>query len=382
MGTVEYRPVTFSSGNGPWLYVYHDGETKTDYLDFFCDVGTSSLGYGGKEQQDVISRMYHLPAHAPNIFGFDERDRAARRLCEMTQMDRVFFCNSGAESVEAAIKLARLWSYKKGCGADHIYSYVGGFHGRTYGALSAGDGAPYHYEGFGKMLDGVFHFKEAWEITDPETCAIILAPCFGNNDIREYPDGWLKDLREFCDNNGILLIFDEVQTGSGRTGMMTYAQRCGVKPDIMTLAKGIGMGAPVGAMLASADIAEVFTPGTHFSTFGGNPLSCAFVNGMLDWLERPGNLESVNRKGEFIKETLQRFGWAKNIRGPGMLIGFDIDIDTSEFAARCLENQLLIGAFRKGPGAVKISPPLNIEKEDIIKGLTILDESYKELING
>jgi acetylornithine/succinyldiaminopimelate/putrescine aminotransferase len=207
----------------------------------------------------------------------------------------------------------------------------------------------------------------------------MLAPIMGNNDVQMYPEGWLEQLRDFATQHNIVLIFDEVQTGSGRCGTPTYAQKCGVKPDIITLAKGIGMGCPVGVVLATEEVASAFTPGSHFSTFGGNPLSCVFINAMLDWLAEPANLRGVEEKGDAIRQRLQNLCWPKNIRGSGMLNAFDIDIDGIDYAMGCLDRGLLIGAFRKGAGAVKITPPLNISDEQLESGLDAMDFVYRKL---
>lgn len=374
MSTLDFRDVTFQSGEGAVLF--SDGKK---YLDFFADVGTASLGYNSPEQQHALARMIGqgIPLHAPNLYRFAERDRAAEGLCKLTEMDKVFFCNSGTEAVEAAIKLAR--KYQDGAKSRHtIWSYKGGFHGRTYGGLSAGDGPRHHYAGFGPLLEGFEHFTEIGEI-EPDAAAVMLAPIFGNNDVAPYPPEWLHELRLYTKANGILLIFDEVQTGSGRTGAPTYAQKIGVKPDIITLAKGLGMGCPVGAALATSEVASAFTPGSHFSTFGGNPLSCVFVNEMVGWLSNRRNLEEVNQKGVIIRKALQEMEWPKNVRGEGMLIAFDMDKDGLEFSKVCLTGGLLIGAFRAGAGAVKVTPPLNTPLDQIYRGLAIMAEAHDKL---
>lgn len=384
MNTLDFRGVTFEAGNGPWLIGRQHGATSREhskaYLDFFADVGTASLGYHSGEHQKALARLVteNIPLHAPNLYCFRERDRAAERLTRLTNMDKVFFCNSGTEAVEAAIKLARKFQHDNHRNSHVIFSYRHGFHGRTYGSLAAGDGPLHHREGFHPLPEGFAHFEEIDEI-HKTAAAVILAPVFGNNDVRSYPEGWLKKLRDYTTKHGILLIFDEVQTGSGRTGNYTFAQKIGVDPDVITLAKGIGMGCPVGAMLAKADIADAFTPGSHFSTFGGNPLSCVFVNGMLDFLEQPLMLGTINVNGDLIKAELNAMGWPKNVRGEGMLIAFDIEKDGVDFSLKCLDEGLLIGAFRKGPGPVKITPPLNIGGSALREGFDKMDRAFKRM---
>lgn len=401
MSTLAHRDITFVRGEGSCLVDEHGKR----YLDFFCDVGTSSLGYSDPLMAGALRQMLDqgIPPHAPNLYGFQERDRAATRLCLATGMDRVFFCNSGTEAAEAAIKLARLWQWQMAGGRSRadggallapskarttIYTYAGGFHGRTYGALAAGDGPKYHTEGFGPLPEGFKHFKTLDQI-DTDAAAIMLAPVFGNNDVQMYDSEWLLQLRRMATEMGALLIFDEVQTGAGRTGRMTYNQRLDsaqgggslVEPkgiaDIITLAKGIAMGAPVGAMLAREPYGSTFTPGTHFSTFGGNPLGMVFLNGMLDWLER--NSMHVGRVGVALMEGIAAMGFKP--RGIGLLWAFDCDVDTIALSHACLEEGLLIGAFRAGPGAVKLTPPLNISINDLRVGLDKLNTAYLRVKN-
>jgi acetylornithine/N-succinyldiaminopimelate aminotransferase len=386
MNTVSFRNVTFTSGAGAELWS-DDGRA---YLDFFCDVGTASLGYRSPEATNVLSELVDrsIPVHAPNIFPFQARSEAAEALCDAADMDKVFFCNSGTEAVEAAIKLARLYQFNRatslGPSASAIpvrhtvYSYKGGFHGRTYAAMAAGDGPPYHSRGFAPLPQGFQHFNLLNEI--PYTAAaVILAPVFGNNDVWEYPDGWLKELADFCRYQGIVLIFDEVQSGSGRSGGkgITYAQRINVRPDIVTMAKGLAMGAPVGAMLARGAIADTFTPGTHFSTFGGGPLGAMMVTEMVEWLKK--HPTAADRLGFWLRDGLSRYSWAKNVRGPGALIAFDVDVDTMKLGDACLREGLLVGAFRSAPGAVKLTPPLNISRAWVDEGLVRLDRAYRSV---
>lgn len=380
MNTLKFKNLEFVGGKGPYLV----DSAGNCYLDFFTDVGTASLGYGCREHRVAAHALIDNVIHAPNLFQYDSRNSASKRLCEATGMDKVFWCNSGTESVEAAIKLARKYQYDKmnrlGDRNFEIWSQWNGFHGRTYGSLAAGDGPEYHYEGFGQLPSDFRHFKDIYEIS-PHAAAVILSPIFGNNDVRVPDYGWLKDLRQYTESNNILLIFDEVQTGMGRCGGFTYGQLCGIKPDILTLAKGVGMGFPVGAMLASEKVANAFTPGSHFSTFGGNPASCLYVSVMLDWLKTEGNLKSIREKGEIIKGTLE-INLDVDVRGEGMLLAFDSQVECLDLADRCLQRGLIVGAFRKGPGPVKITPPLNIELEDLNEGLIILCEVYKEMTFG
>lgn len=382
--TLNFRSVEFSSGHGARLFT-SSGE---EYLDFFADVGTASLGYNSNTVFDALERIVEsaIPIHSPNLFQQEERNRAAGRLCEATEMDRVFFCNSGTEAAEAAIKAARKYHYDNGnTERNIIVTAEGGFHGRTGFALAAGDGPPHHYDGFDPMPAGFRKFlavDTALERLPKDLAAVMLAPVFGNNDVREYPVDFLKRLRQWCDETGTLLVFDEVQTGSGRTGRMTYAQKIDVKPDILCLAKGVACGAPVGATLFRGAVAHTFTPGSHFSTFGGNPFSCVMVNAMLDWLLDEKNLWTVDVKGRKIKEEIAKQDtFAENIRGAGMLIAFDTPADSLVLAQECESRGLLIGAFREGPGPVKITPPLNISETEIERGVGILAQAHRAAVN-
>lgn len=387
MSTLRFEPITFTSGSGAYLY----DEKGRKYLDFFCDVGTASLGYSPKPMREALERMISegIPLHAPNRYGFKERDRAAERLCTAADMERVFFCNSGTEAVEAAIKCSRLYqhlivSHTGEVPMKHeIWSMSGGFHGRTYGGLSAGDGPRYHTDGFGPLLPGFRKFKTVEDIDPQRAAAVLLAPVFGNNDVRLIPTLELEDIRGFCTEYNIALIFDEVQTGAGRTGGpgITYAQQIGVKPDMITLAKGIAMGSPVGALLANAKFGGIFTPGTHFSTFGGNPLSCVMVNAMLDWLQSYDAL-GMGKRAYYMEDRLRQFAWAKNIRRAGMLLAFDYEGNTVRLAEEALKLGLLIGAFRDGPGAVKLTPPLNSNLMIIDEGIVVLEKAHQAANNG
>lgn len=379
MNTLRFAPGRhFVSGDDNWLIDANGGRA----LDFYSDTGTASMGYHSEHMREVLKRALEerIPAHSPLVFRQVERDRAANRLTAATGMDRVFFCNSGTEAVEAAIKCARKTQYERGrAHRVDVYTVPNGFHGRTYGSLAAGDGPTYHHEGFGPLPSGFKRFRNIEDIRT-DAAAVLLAPVFGNNDVIVYPDGWLAELKAYCDHHDILLIFDEVQSGSGRTGgRITYGQKVRVLPDILTLAKGVAMGVSCGACLARGDAAEAFTPGSHFSTFGGQPLQSAFVNGMLDYLLAVGTIEDINVKGDYMRQLFaEKLPWARNIRGTGLLTAFDIDIEKLAFAQSCLDKDLLVGLFRGGPGAVKITPPLTITVEEIKWGVDVLAAAYED----
>jgi len=371
MSTVDRLSRTFIGGHGPYLIAADGAE---DVLDFFTDTGTASMGYNSPHALAALERIRSegIPVHVPNICPFPERDRAAQRLCAATNMAKVFFSSSGAESVEAAIKLARLWHHKRDTGRSDIYAMSGGFHGRSLATVAAGDGPSYHTDGFGPLPDGFYKFSEVEEIPR-DAAAILLAPVFGHHDVRVLSRAFLRSLRTFADANDIVLIFDEVQSGSGRSGAWCQTRP---QPDILCLAKGLGMGASVGATLANEKLAGTFTPGVHFSTFGGNPLQMVFVNAMLDALT-PELLRSIHVDGDWFREQLERRWWVRSVRGVGLMIAFDIRGDARTFARLCGERGLIIGAWRPNP--VKIAPPLNIARRELEHGLAIMDEAAKEM---
>jgi acetylornithine/N-succinyldiaminopimelate aminotransferase len=368
----------FVSGDGSWL-VDVNGDRV---LDFYADTGTASMGYHSPEMVAALRRILdeRIPAHSPMVVRHTERERAAERLAKACGMDKVFFCTSGAEAVEASIKCARKTQWDRGQGHRvDIYAWRDAFHGRTLATLAAGDGPTYHHTGFGPLPAG---FKRFFDIDDirPDAAAVLLAPVMSNYTLITYPTQWLRDLRAYCDKHGILLIFDEVQTGSGRAGgNITYGQRIGVQADIIAVAKGMAMGLSCGACLARGAAAEAFTPGAHFSTFGGQPTAMVFVNAMLDWLGKPGTIEDIVNKGEYMRGRIGAFPWVSNVRGTGMLVGFDIDVDKIALARECLARGLLVGAFRPGPGPLKLTPPLNISVAEIDHGLNVLAKSYNEV---
>lgn len=374
MRTIEFRKRKIVGGEGAYL-IDRFGRRM---LDFHSDTGASGLGYNHPAARAALQTLLdkRLPIHSINLYPFAEREETAERLCDATGMDKVFFCNSGTEAVEACIKLARLNKYPEN--RHEIWSLKKGFHGRTYASMIATDGPEYHTKGFGPHLRG---FRK-WDWDDiaeinPYAAAVLMSPVLGHHDVMPYTRKQLQSIRDYCDEHGILLIFDEVQSGSGRTGAHLYAQKVGVMPDVVALGKGIACGFPAAACLARGDAAETFTPGTHYSTFGGSPSSCVFVNAMLDYLT-PQFLASVDERGEFIRNEMRKLGWFRTVIGEGLMIAGYADIDAKEFAERCEKENLIIGAWRTNP--IRVSPVLDISYEDIEKGIRIMDRVYKEMV--
>lgn len=378
MDSVKFVDLGIETGHGSMLM-----GNGIPYIDFFTDVGTASLGYAAPEHERALKRVLRSGlVHHPILFRNADRDLAAERLCAMTGMDKVFFSNSGAESVECAIKIARKhwWDNKGKTNGGHpiIFCQRGSFHGRTLAGVAAGDGPWYHRSGFEPLPQGFGHF-ERWRDVPEDAAAIMISPIFGNNDVKPFSgSSWdenvkeLRLLRNYCDQEGIILIFDEVQSGGGRCGAVTYSEKIGVRPDILTLGKGIAAGAPVGATLARGDFANQITPGVHFSTFGGNPLCIAFLDEMLDWLSKRENIARIEATGSLMERMLVGATHVLNIRRQGMLIGVDLDIDTLNLAHECKDGGLLLGAFRQGPGVLKLTPPLNITDIELNAGMKVL----------
>lgn len=375
MNTLDFRPETIVSGDGAYLIDDHGQR----WLDWYSDTGAASLGYCHVATNVALGRLLHeqIPVHSINLHPFKEREIAAERVCKAAGMDKAFFCNSGTEAVEAAIKLARLHQHKQGYDRSDIWTLKGCFHGRTYGALAASDGPDHHLKGFGPHMEG-FH---KWDWDDMEeipknAAAVIVTPMLGAHVVIPYTKEQLSAIREYCTKHGIILIFDEIQCGSGRTGSFLYSQQLGVEADIVTLAKGIACGYPVGICLARGPIADTFTPGVHFSTFGGSPASCVFVNAFLDYLT-PGFLRKVKAKGEHIGAALRSMDHFDEITATGMMIAAHSQLDAVEFAKRCAEHKLIIGAWRKDP--IRLCPTLDIDFYDIDYGLEIVDVVAAEM---
>src|SRR5690606_2084008 len=296
-GTYARSELAFARGEGVRLFT----EDGTAYLDFAAGIAVNALGYGDSHVTDALKAQADRLWHTSNIFTIPEQEKLARRLTEITFADKVFFTNSGAEALECAIKTARRYFWDKGeKDRVDIIGFSGSFHGRTTATIAAA-GNPAYTEGFGPM-SGYKHAKPGdlaavEALIDERTAAILIEPVQGEGGVTAFSDSYLKGLRALCDKNGLLLIFDEVQCGYGRTGKFNAYEWSGVTPDIMTLAKAIGNGFPLGACLATEEVARVMVPGTHGSTYGGNPLACAVGNAVLDRILEPGFLEHVDTVG-------------------------------------------------------------------------------------
>ncbi len=371
--------VVFDHGDGMYLY---DTEGK-EYLDFCSGIAVFALGYNNKEYNDALKAQIDKVIHTSNYFYNVPAIEAAKAIKKVSGMDRVFFTNSGAEAVEGALKAARKYAYLKDGSTDHeIIAMEHSFHGRTFGALSV-TGNPKYREAFEPMI-GHIKFAEMnnldsvkAQITD-KTCAIILETVQGEGGIRPATEEFLKGVRALCDEKDILLILDEIQCGVGRTGTMYAWQRYGVKPDIMTTAKALGCGVPVGAFLMTEKVGQhSLTSGDHGTTYGGNPLACAAIVEVLRQFEEKNILENVVEVGNYmyqrLDELMERFDCIKEHRGYGLLQGLEFDRPVGPIINKALENGLVL--INAGANIIRFIPPLVVTPRYVDQMIAILSEA-------
>jgi acetylornithine/N-succinyldiaminopimelate aminotransferase len=367
METYRRLGIAPTSGRGSWLF---DDEGNR-YLDFIAGIATNSLGYGHPALVKAIQAQAETLIHCSNLYEIPIQEEVAELLTEGTDFDQVFFCNSGTESIEAAIKLARKYaSENHGPGKYEILTFSKSFHGRTYGGLSA-TAQPYLQEGFGPMLDGFVHapfgdLEAAKKLVGLQTAAILVEPIQGEGGVNVPPEGFLQGLRDLCDEVGAPLIFDEVQTGAGRTGHLYAYQGIGVVPDVLTSAKGLGGGVPVGAMITKEEYAAL-KPGNHGSTFGGSPLAMAAVKAVLGVVNTPEFLEEVRFKGTILKSALEVLANripSAEVRGEGLLLG--LDLGDPELAKAVFEYCLKEGVLVNLIGStIRLAPPLTVSRTEV-----------------
>jgi acetylornithine/N-succinyldiaminopimelate aminotransferase len=362
MQTGRRLPVTFVRGDGCLLY---DDEGK-EYLDLVAGIAVNVLGHSHPDIAHALSGQARTLIHTSNLYFSRPQVELARRLVELSFPSRVFLCNSGSEANEAAIKIARKWGTRNRDGAFEIITSVGSFHGRTLAAVTAG-GQPKYSDPFKPLPDGFVHvpyndLEAIKEATTERTVAVMLEPVMGEIGIIPAAKGYLEGVRKWCDEKGLLLILDEVQTGIGRTGKWFAHQHHGITPDVMTLAKALGGGIPIGACLASPR-ADVFEPGDHGSTFGGNPLACTVALSVLAVIERDGLVGHAAEMGELLNGVLQGLG-AKEVRGLGLMQAAEFaEPHAKAFQQSCLEAGLIINAVDEN--SIRLVPPLIITAEEI-----------------
>jgi predicted acetylornithine/succinylornithine family transaminase len=376
VGTYRRQPVVFVRGEGAHLW---DTEGK-EYVDFVAGIAVCSLGHSHPKVVEAIRKQAGTPTHVSNLYYTEPQIRFAEMLVEHSFADRVFFCNSGAEANEAAIKLARKYGHDNLNGKYEILTMKGSFHGRTLAAITATGQEKFHV-GFSPLPEGFryipFNDVQGLEkAISKKTCAVLLEPIQGEGGVRVPDEGYLRAVREICDRKGILMILDEVQTGMGRTGKLFGYEHYGVTPDIMTLAKALGNGIPVGALAATEKAAASFGPGTHASTFGGNPLAMAAAIATLETILEEGFLERCRMMGEYLQERL----WSlrkdhpvvQDVRGKGLLVGLDLTVEGNSIVKACLERGVLINCTCDH--ILRMVPPLVITRQDVDRLAQVLDE--------
>lgn len=383
MPTYARAPLAFDHGEGAWLWT-EDGKR---YLDFGGGIATSSLGHAHPHLVRAIAEQAGKLIHVSNLYRIPGAERLAQRLVAASFADSVFFCNSGAEANEGMIKMIRRAQWSAGHPERYrIICFTGAFHGRTLATLSA-TGAEKYLQGFGPPVDGFDHvplnnLNALRAAITLETAGVIVEPIQGEGGIRAADPDFLRGLRAACDEFGLILGMDEVQTGVGRTGTLFAHEQAGVAPDVMSLAKGLGGGFPIGAVLARESIAKNLTPGTHASTFGGNPLACAAANAVLDVVLEPGFLEHVRAvsgrlRGGLAKLAETHPAIVMDIRGQGLLIGIGLHIPQNEFNAALLHHGLL--SINAGENVVRLLPPLVVTLDDCETALVMIAAALQDL---
>jgi len=382
MKTYAPADVVFDKGEG----VYLIAEDAKRFLDFGAGVAVTCLGHAHPHLVAALTEQAQKLWHCSNLYKIKGQEQFARRLANHTFADVAFSCNSGAEANECAIKIARKYFAAKGSSRNRILTFEGGFHGRTLATLSAGMNEK-HCNGFGPLLDGfdqvAFNDLEAARvaITD-QTAAVLVEAVQGEGGVRSANLDFLKGLRSLCDEHGILMMMDEVQTGVGRTGTLFAHEQAGITPDVMALAKGIGGGFPVGACLATNEAASGMAPGTHGSTYGGNPLAMAAANAVLDIVLEDGFLDHVVKMGDLLKSRLQDVvdqhgDIVKDVRGCGLMLALQCEVLNMDLVNKCFENGLL--TVPAGDNVVRLLPPLVVEEKHIEDAIAIITRSCAEL---
>ena len=376
VGNYTRYPVALARGEGSYIW---DAEGKR-YLDFFPGWGCGLLGHCPPPVVLAVQKQVATLIHVPNSWYTELQGEWARRLSERSFGGQAFFCNSGAEANEAAIKLTRLHSPK---GKYKIVTFLSSFHGRTMGAISA-TGQPKHHEGIGPLLAGFTYvpygdFHAVEKAIDDETAAVMLEPVQGEGGVRIPPDGFLQGLRELCDKQGLLLIFDEVQSGCGRTGDWFAYQTFGVVPDIMTLAKAVCGGIAGAAMLVKKEIAPSLRPGMHAATYGGNPIAAAAGIAAIEMIEKEGLLEKAKKLGDHfltrLRSLAEEIDTIREVRGLGVMIGIELSEEGAPIVQKCMENGLLINCTQGN--VLRFLPAMNLTVQQADEGIDILAEALR-----
>lgn len=380
MNTYGRFNVTFEKGIGTKLYDTEGNE----YLDFVSGIAVNCLGHCHPSITKAIEDQSNKLIHISNYYYNTTHTALSKKIIENSNHNSVFFCNSGTEAVEAAIKLARKYGYLNG-GKSTILYMENSFHGRSLGALSV-TGQEKYQEAFKPLLGGVkkIIFNDLQSLKEnftEDVCGVIIEPIQGEGGIINADINYLKELKSLCEQNNALLIFDEIQCGVGRLGTLFAYEKFGVIPDIITLAKGLGGGFPIGAIVANEKASSAFVPGDHGTTFGGNPLACAVSLAVLNELIDGNIISSIDEKSNYFFEKLEKlkskFPVIKSIKGMGFLVGVEVDYDAKEVITKCFNKKLLL--VNAGPKVIRFLPPLNVSTEDLDKSLEIFSSVMEEI---
>lgn len=381
MDTYNRFPIALVRGKGSYVW---DVEGKR-YLDFFSGLAVNNLGHSHPAVVRAIKKQAERLLHVSNLFHIDHQAELARLLCQKTFAEKVFFCNSGAEANEGAVKLARKYARKvlKEERFEVITMHQS-FHGRTLGMITA-TGQPRYQEGFGPLLPG-FRYAEFGNLEsvqdqlNEKTCAILVEPIQGEGGVRFASPEFFKALRQLCDDTKVLLIFDEVQVGMGRTGKLLAHEHYGIVPDIATMAKALAGGLPIGALLATDAVARAFSPGDHAATFGGNPFVTAVGCEVVKTCFREKLLKNASTSGRYFLQRLlslqEKFDWIQEVRGLGLILAVELKRQARPLVVACLEAGLLVNVVKEN--TIRILPPLTVKRREIDESMTILEKVFQQ----
>lgn len=377
--TYNRFPIVLDHGEDVYLY---DTDQKK-YLDFAAGIAVFALGYSNEAYKTAVKEQVDKLVHTSNLFYNEPAAKAAKKITQLTGMDCVFFTNSGTEAIEGAIKLVRKYAYNKDGRTDHeIIAMKHSFHGRSMGALAV-TGNKHYQEAFGPMIPGIKFAQyndldSVKELVNDKTCAIIFETVQGEGGIYPATKEFIEGVRKLCDEKGILLILDEIQCGMGRTGSMFAFQQYGVKPDILTVAKALGCGVPVGAFAATEEVAKALVPGDHGTTYGGNPLACAAATKVFELFEKQHVLDNVKEVSAYFEEKLDELVETIDVvverRGMGLMQGLELSVNPKDVIAKALDNGLIL--FSAGTNVIRFVPPLVITKADVDECIAKLKKSF------
>lgn len=385
MNTYKRLAVSFVRGQGPYLW----DAKNIRYLDFLSGIAVMSLGHSHSKITDAICKQAQKIMHVSNGFNIPEQTQLAKKLAAISGLDQAFFCNSGAEAVEAALKLTRLYARQQNIKMPKVVTVHGGFHGRTLACISAADNPPIK-QGFEPFLADFVHvpFNQIKPMEalsgDPDIVAVMLEPVMGEGGVLVPDRDYLRHVRQLCTKNHWLMICDEIQCGLARTGHWFAYQHAKIQPDILLLAKALGNGYPIGACVARQSVGDLFTPGAHGSTFGGNPMACHIACTVIDIIEQEGILEQVKQVSAYLMDSLRdlknRYAGVVDVRGQGLMIGFELEDSCGPIRQIGLDHQILFSVTQKK--VIRILPPLIINSSHVDQFIEQLDHTLAQYFDG